>query len=205
MWVPSPIQRSVSHGPGLTGTFAAAASASRVLALDTGQVVDALGHAGQQAASLMFTHHGGMGKRPLAGQAARAGTFAALLAANGFTNAPNVFEAEYGGFPAAHTGNRGPDAYDPAQLSAGLGWAPIFTHVVSTSSSGPAACPVTRRSRRSAVASRGAWDAVRVRNHALVLEGRELLLDVLATSAPAPDHMLGSMARSSTATGSRCR
>ncbi len=36
---------------------------------------------------------------------------------------------------------------------------------------------------------------MRARNHALVLEGRELLLDVLgATSAHAPDHMLGSMA-----------
>jgi 2-methylcitrate dehydratase PrpD len=69
----------------------------------------------------MFTHHGGMGKRLLAGQAARAGTFGALLAANGFTNAPNVFEAEFGGFPAAHTGNRGTDAYDLDQLTAGLG------------------------------------------------------------------------------------
>jgi 2-methylcitrate dehydratase PrpD len=75
-------------------------------------MVHALGHAGQQAASLMFTHHGGMGKRLLAGQAARAGTFGTLLAANGFTNADNVFEAEYGGFCAAHTGNRRPPLYD---------------------------------------------------------------------------------------------
>ena len=109
------------HNPGLMGTFASVASASRVLGLHADDVVHALGHAGQQAASLMFTHHGGMGKRLLAGQAARAGTFGALLAANGFTNAANVFEAEYGGFCAAHTGNREPPAYDLTQLTKDLG------------------------------------------------------------------------------------
>jgi aconitate decarboxylase len=109
------------HNPGLMGTFASMASASRALGLSAGDVVHALGHAGQQAASLMFTHHGGMGKRLLAGQAARAGTFGALLAAHGFTNAGNVFEAEYGGFCAAHTGNRKPPAYDLTQLTKDLG------------------------------------------------------------------------------------
>jgi aconitate decarboxylase len=109
------------HNPGLMGSFASAAAASCALRLDADDVVHVLGHAGQQAASLMFTHHGGMGKRLLAGQAARAGTFAALLAANGFTNAPNVFEAEYGGFCAAHTGNRQPPAYDLTQLTKDLG------------------------------------------------------------------------------------
>ena len=109
------------HGPGLYGTFASVASAARAAALSADDVVHALGHAGQQAASLMFTHHGGMGKRLLAGQAARAGTFAALLAAHGFTNAPNVFEADYGGFLAAHTGNAKPPAYDSAELTKDLG------------------------------------------------------------------------------------
>ena len=109
------------HNPGLMGTFASVASAARALELDADGVVHALGHAGQQAASLMFTHHGGMGKRLLAGQAARAGTFGALLAAHGFTNADNVFEAEYGGFCAAHTGNRTPAAYDLAKLTRELG------------------------------------------------------------------------------------
>ena len=109
------------HGPGLMGTFASAGASASTLRLTTDQCVDTLGHAGQQAASLMFTHHGGMGKRMLAGQAARAGVFGALLAKNGFTNAPNVFEAEYGGFPAAHTGNRRPPAYDLTELTRGLG------------------------------------------------------------------------------------
>jgi len=105
------------HGPGIMGTFASVASASNALGLNADQLVHALGHAGQQAASLMFTHHGGMGKRLLAGQAARAGTFAALLAQNGFTNAPNVFEAEYGGFCSAHTGNQRPPVYDLTQIN----------------------------------------------------------------------------------------
>lgn len=109
------------HNPGLMGAFASVASASRVLELTPDQIVHALGHAGQQTASLMFTHHGGMGKRLLAGQAARAGTFGALLAQNGFTNAPNVFEAEYGGFCAAHTGNVKPPLYDLTQLTHELG------------------------------------------------------------------------------------
>jgi aconitate decarboxylase len=109
------------HGPGLMGTFASAGSSAKTLKLSVDECVDTLGHAGQQAASLMFTHHGGMGKRMLAGQAARAGVFGALLAANGYTNAPNVFEAEYGGFPAAHTGNQRPPAYDLTQLTKGLG------------------------------------------------------------------------------------
>jgi 2-methylcitrate dehydratase PrpD len=109
------------HGPGLYGTFASVAAAASTLGLSADETVHALGHAGQQAASLMFTHHGGMGKRLLAGQAARAGTFAALLAQNGFTNAPNVFEAEYGGFCAAHTGNQQPAKYDLAAITKELG------------------------------------------------------------------------------------
>src|SRR5262245_4347257 len=42
------------HGPGLYGTFASLASAARALGLGAADVVHALGHAGQQAASLMF-------------------------------------------------------------------------------------------------------------------------------------------------------
>jgi 2-methylcitrate dehydratase PrpD len=109
------------HDPGLMGTFAPTASASRTLGLSPDAVVHALEHAGQQVASLMVTHHGGMGKRRLAGQAVRAGTFAALLAEHGFPNADNVFEAEYDGFCAAHTDNRHPPASDLTQLTKNLG------------------------------------------------------------------------------------
>ena len=68
------------HNPGLMGTFASVASAACALRLSADDIVHALGHAGQQAASLMFTHHGGMGKRLLAGQAARAGVHGPELA-----------------------------------------------------------------------------------------------------------------------------
>ncbi len=40
----------------------------------------------------------------------------------------------------------------------------------------------------------GGWPAVRRRNHALAVEGRALLLDVLGTDVPAPPDLLGSLA-----------
>ncbi|MEX1156459.1 MAG: aminotransferase class V-fold PLP-dependent enzyme [Chloroflexota bacterium] len=40
----------------------------------------------------------------------------------------------------------------------------------------------------------GGWEALRTRNHALALAGRDLLCTALNISAPAPDTMLGSMA-----------
>jgi 2-methylcitrate dehydratase PrpD len=107
------------HGPGVVGTFAAAASAGRALGLDTSQVVDAFGHAGQQTGGLMATQHGGMGKRLLAGKAAHSGTLAALLAAHGFTNVPDIFECEYGGFCSTFTG--GGSDYRLDELTRGLG------------------------------------------------------------------------------------
>ncbi len=107
------------HGPGLLGTFGAAAAAARTLGLNREQVVHALGHAGQQAAGLMAVQHGGMGKRLLAGKAAHSGVLAALLAARGFTNVPNIFECEYGGFCSAFSG--GQATYDLSKLVRGLG------------------------------------------------------------------------------------
>ena len=40
----------------------------------------------------------------------------------------------------------------------------------------------------------GGWDEVRRRNRALVLEGRDILCDVLGIEAPCPDTMIGSLA-----------
>jgi 2-methylcitrate dehydratase PrpD len=111
------------HGPGVVGTFAAAACAGRAVGLEAGQMVDAFGHAGQQTGGLMATQHGGMGKRLLAGKAAHSGTLAALLAAHGFTNVPDIFECEYGGFCSTFTG--GGTDYRLDELTRGLGseWA----------------------------------------------------------------------------------
>ena len=41
---------------------------------------------------------------------------------------------------------------------------------------------------------KGGWDEVRRRNRALVLEGRDILCDVLGIEAPCPDTMIGSLA-----------
>ena len=111
------------HGPGLVGTFAAAASAGRALGLTAGQMVDALGHAGQQTSGLMATQHGGMGKRLLAGKAAHSGTLAALLAEHGFTNIPNILEADYGGFCSAFSGGRETFRLDELVKDLGTHWA----------------------------------------------------------------------------------
>jgi aconitate decarboxylase len=111
------------HGPGVVGTFAAAACAGRALGLRASQMVDALGHAGQQTAGLMATQHGGMGKRLLAGKAAHSGTLAALLAAHGFTNVHNIFECEYGGFSSAFTGGGNNYHLDELTRNLGTDWA----------------------------------------------------------------------------------
>jgi aconitate decarboxylase len=107
------------HGPGLFGTFAAAATAASLLGLDEQQSTYTLSTAAQFAGGLMATQHGGMGKRLLAGKAAHSGTLAAQLSAHGFTGVEDVFECGYGSFSSAFTGGRGPA--DLSLLTAGLG------------------------------------------------------------------------------------
>jgi 2-methylcitrate dehydratase PrpD len=107
------------HGPGLYGAFGAMAAASQVLGLNTQQVVYAIGNVAQFTGGLMGTHHGGMGKRLLAGKAAHNGTLAAQLAAHGFTNVDNIMECGYGSFPSAFSGAR--DNFDLEALTRGLG------------------------------------------------------------------------------------
>ena len=107
------------HGPGLYGAFAAMAVGAYVLNLDADQCVHAIGNVAQFTGGLMGTHHGGMGKRLLAGKAAHSGTLAAQLAKHGFTNVDNIFECGYGSFPSAFSGAR--DTFDLEKLRAGLG------------------------------------------------------------------------------------
>jgi 2-methylcitrate dehydratase PrpD len=104
------------HPQGTTGTFVAAATAGRLLGLDTAQMQHALGIAGSMGAGLMAAQEGAMVKRLHAGRAAQSGLMAALLAKRGFTGISDIVEASYGGFLSSFA--RTPDA---ARLLDGLG------------------------------------------------------------------------------------
>jgi len=92
------------HPQGTSGTFAAAATAARLLGLTPEQTQNALGIAGSQAAGLMAAQEGADVKRFHSGRAAQSGVYAALLAKRGFTGISNVVEAPYGGFLSSLAG-----------------------------------------------------------------------------------------------------
>lgn len=104
------------HPQGTTGTFAAGATAGRLLRLPPAAMQHTLGIAGSMASGLMAAQEGAMVKRLHAGRAAQSGVYAALLAARGFTGISDVLEAAYGGFLSALA--REPDI---GRLTAGLG------------------------------------------------------------------------------------
>jgi 2-methylcitrate dehydratase PrpD len=83
------------HVTGTVGHFGAAAAASNLLGLDAGQVANALGAAGTQAAGLKGVY-GSMGKALHPGKAAMDGLLAAFLARNGFTASTSILESERG-------------------------------------------------------------------------------------------------------------
>src|SRR5499427_4725550 len=107
------------HSGATLGVFSAAAGAARGLKLDPEQTVHALGIAGTQAAGLMAAQYGAMVKRMHAGRASQSGLYGALLAKDGFTGIPDVFESEYGGF--CTTFSRSHDRFKLEQLTAGFG------------------------------------------------------------------------------------
>jgi 2-methylcitrate dehydratase PrpD len=87
------------HAPALTGTFAGAAAAGRLLGLTEGQMVNAFGIAGSYSGGLMeFSRckEGAMIKRLHLGKAAEGGVNAALLASKGFAGPETVLEGEFG-------------------------------------------------------------------------------------------------------------
>lgn len=83
------------HITGTCGVFGAAAAAGRVLGLDAAAMANALGTAGTQASGLRETL-GSMAKAMNAGHPAQVGTFAALLAREGFTGPPMILEGRRG-------------------------------------------------------------------------------------------------------------
>ena len=79
------------------GTFIAGTVASKLLKLDDGQVLNALGLCGTQAAGLLESDHGGsMGKPLHVGKAVYNGILSAYLARNGFTGSITIFEGNEG-------------------------------------------------------------------------------------------------------------
>lgn len=95
----TPTHYNFWHTTGTCGTFAAAMAAGKVMNLDEEQVIDALGHAGTQAAGLMELHYspGGMMSKPLhASKAAQNGLFSAMLAAGGYSSTKTILSGEKG-------------------------------------------------------------------------------------------------------------
>lgn len=85
------------HTTGTIGTFVSGAVASKLLNLDEGQIINALGLCGTQAAGLLESDHGGsMGKVLHVGKANYNGMLSAFLARNGFTGADTIIEGSEG-------------------------------------------------------------------------------------------------------------
>jgi len=102
------------HITGTAGVFGAAAAAAKVLGLDVRQTTYALGIAATQSSGLreMF---GTMCKPFHPGRAAQNGTYAALLAKEGFTSSLRGIEAPRGFAHVAST------KFDPSEITDGLG------------------------------------------------------------------------------------
>jgi 2-methylcitrate dehydratase PrpD len=92
------IEKIGFHAPGVTGAFAGAVVAGRLLRLDAERMAHALGIAGSLCAGLLeFSRSGGgMVKRMHLGRAAESGVMAAMLARNGFTGPATVLEGKFG-------------------------------------------------------------------------------------------------------------
>jgi 2-methylcitrate dehydratase PrpD len=83
------------HPTGTCGTFGATVAAGKLLNLNKGEMTNALGLAGTEAAGLVEVF-GTTGKPLNAGRAAMDGLMAAMLAQKGFTGPESILEAERG-------------------------------------------------------------------------------------------------------------
>ncbi|MCC7485706.1 MAG: MmgE/PrpD family protein [Burkholderiales bacterium] len=104
------------HPTATLGVFAVAAGAARLLGLDVARTETALALATSLAAGTK-SNFGTMTKPLHAGQCARGGLMAALLAEKGFTANPAAFEHKQGFFRVFG----GADPYDPSRALAGWG------------------------------------------------------------------------------------
>jgi 2-methylcitrate dehydratase PrpD len=104
------------HPTGPLGAVGAAASASRIMALDSEQTARAVSLAASQASGLR-QNFGTMAKPFHAGDAARAGVVAARLVREGFTASEDALEGRFG-FIRAFSGGQG---FDSQQVVQNLG------------------------------------------------------------------------------------
>jgi 2-methylcitrate dehydratase PrpD len=111
------LRRRGFHATGACGVFGAAAAVGGLRGLDARAMENALGLAASSAGGIFaFVGGGGAVKRLHAGQAARAGLLAALLAEAGLAGPPDVLECPDGFFQAFSEG-----AAPPADLGIGSG------------------------------------------------------------------------------------
>ena len=114
--VPGALHARHFHPTAITGSFAAAAAAARLLELSEDQVVHAFGICGSQASGIIeYLADGSWTKRLHAGWAAHAGVTAALLAHAGFTGPETVLEGSHGlyaAFAGGHEPSRLADVLD---------------------------------------------------------------------------------------------
>ncbi|SJZ38226.1 2-methylcitrate dehydratase PrpD [Enhydrobacter aerosaccus] len=103
------------HSGAVFGTHAAAAAAGTLIGLDAAAFEDALGLAGTQSAGLMAAQFEAMSKRMHHGFSARAGLYAAWLAADGYTGIKRSFERDYGGYLATFGEGHAPEASEVAK------------------------------------------------------------------------------------------
>ena len=110
------------HPTSVTGSFAAAASAGRLLGLTEDQMVHAFGICGSQAGGIIaYLADGSWTKRLHPGWAAHAGVVGALLARAGFTGPEAVFEDPHGFYQAFAGGLEG-GRLEPLLESLGRAW-----------------------------------------------------------------------------------
>jgi 2-methylcitrate dehydratase PrpD len=105
------------HATGTMGVFGAAAVTAKLLGLDTGETVAALGVAGTQASGLWaFLAEGATCKKLHPARAAANGIMAGLLVKAGMTGPAHILEAKDGGLYRAMA-----DGFEMAQITVGLG------------------------------------------------------------------------------------
>jgi 2-methylcitrate dehydratase PrpD len=114
--VPGALHARHFHPTAITGSFAAAAAAGKLLGLSEDQLTCAFGICGSQAGGIIeYLADGSWTKRLHPGWAAHAGVVAAIFARSGFSGPETVLEGAHGLYAAFAGG------HDAARLEASLG------------------------------------------------------------------------------------